>query len=215
MARSSTYAPVGAAATFAFLLAAAACVESTDSAKLDAGTETDGGSSGTDARAFTDAGTTDATTDATRVDASDGADAAEPQCTSLVQQGQPVTVTTAPLPAPAATGGGLTDGTYLRTSIKKYGDAPLTVNEKAQTIIVTSSSIKLVTGPAGAGEQRTHLDYRTREQYVFFKVYCDTAAANVGAEFDATYDASPTTITLFTEPTDGTTGVVATTFTKL
>lgn len=202
------------AAGFALGLVLAACVENTSTPDLDAATavKDGGGGADTDAQEKTDAGKSDAGLDATL--SADSADAAELKCTPIAQQGQPVTVTNAPLPEPVANGGGFTPGTYVRTSIKKYGDAPVVTMEKEQTIFVTSTSIKLVTGPtAGGTEQRSHLDYRTREQYIFFKVYCDTVTANVGTEFDARFNATATTITLFTEPTDGTTGVVETTYT--
>lgn len=198
------------AATLALFVAA--CVQSTPTPNetVDASVS-DGGASGTDAQVLTDATTKDATSDGAVADA---ADAAELKCTSIGQQGQPVTITNTKASPPIANGGGFADGTYVRTSVKTYGDPPAVATAKPQTIVVTSTSIKLVTGVTDGTEQRTHLDYRSREQYAFFKVYCDTVTANVGTEFDASYESTATTITLYTEATDGTTSVVETTYTK-
>ena len=208
MQKSSVSALFGSALMFALL--AAACIKSTEAPGLDAGTIETDAASGPDTESPRDSGPLDSASDAKLPDA----DADEPKCASFGQEGQPVTVTTGSLPAPEAVGGGIASGTYVRTSVKQYGDAPASLSAKAQTIWVTTTSISAVTGGLpGGGDERAVIGYRTREQYMFLKVSCDTVLANVGQEYSATYTATSTTLTLYTEPTDGTAGIVETVFT--
>ena len=78
-------------------------------------------------------------------------------CNALTQLGAPVIPSCDPGSAPAATGGPISDGTYLLTESRFYGDC--STQPLAETIVVSQGTVQsIATGP-GDSERRSSVSY--------------------------------------------------------
>lgn len=107
--------------------------------------------------------TTSAHTDADVSEAgTSGADAAEAlaldaACNALTQLGAPVIPSCEPGSAPAATGGPISDGTYVLSESHFYGDC--SSQPLAETLVISQGTVQsIVTGP-GDSERRSSVSY--------------------------------------------------------